>query len=141
MTTRTPREGFAEALAACNRANDALLEGRSGPLKDCFSHGEDVSLFGGFGGHERGWRHLEPRLDWVARSFAGGRCDYETIATGAGDELGFTVQIERIEARVVGQASPVRMDLRVTMVFRFEASAWKLLHRHADHLLEKRAPT
>ena len=51
------------------------------------------------------------------------------------------MQIERIEARLVGQASPVHLDLRVTMIFRWEASAWKLLHRHADHLLEKRTPT
>jgi hypothetical protein len=29
MTALTPRDAFAEALGAWNRANDALLEGRS----------------------------------------------------------------------------------------------------------------
>lgn len=140
MTIPSPRERFAAALAACNQANDALIDGRSAALKACFSHSQEATLFGGFGGHERGWTAIEPRLDWVARSFAGGRCDYELLASGAGDEVGFCVQFERIEAHLTGTPQPARMDLRVTMVFRWEDGAWRLLHRHADHLMDKQAP-
>jgi len=133
-------DDFAAALAATNDANEALLAGHCGPLRDCFSHQEDISLFGGFGGHEVGWSQIAPRLDWVAQSFAGGHCTYEPIASIVGRDVALVVQFERGEARLKGRAEPHRLALRVSMVFRREGLAWKLVHRHADPLLEKRAP-
>jgi hypothetical protein len=50
------------------------------------------------------------------------------------------VQFERGEARIAGRAAPLRIDFRVTMVFRLEGGAWRLVHRHADHLVEKQPP-
>jgi hypothetical protein len=137
---RSPRERFLEALALANRANDELIEGRGALLRECFSHREDITLFGGFGGHEAGWSQIGPRLQWVAESFAGGRCDYEIIASAASDEVGFVAQFERGEARIAGRAEPLELNFRVTMAFRWEDGAWKLVHRHADHLAEKQRP-
>jgi ketosteroid isomerase-like protein len=141
MDARPPAERFPDALAAANRANDELIEGRVGPLRDCFSHREDTTLFGGFGGHEAGWSQIGPRLEWVAQSFAGGTCTYEIINSGAGSDLAFVVQFERGEARVTGRTAPLNLDFRVTMIFRWENGAWKLVHRHADHLVDKQKPT
>jgi hypothetical protein len=141
MDGKKPQECFPEALAQANRANDELIEGRVGSLRDCFSHGADATLFGGFGGHEVGWAEIGPRLEWVAQSFAGGTCRYEVIATAASSELASVVQFERGEARITGRPAPLRLDFRVTMVFRWEDGAWRLLHRHADHLFEKQTPT
>jgi hypothetical protein len=138
--TRTGGGTFAEAVARANRANEELLAGRGELLKECFSHGPDISLFGGFGGHERGWGEIGPRLDWIAKTFAGGHCEYEEVLSGSGVEHGFVVQFERGEARIVGRAEPLRVDFRVTMVFRREDGAWRLAHRHADHLVEKQKP-
>jgi len=141
MDTRTPPERFTEALAAANRANDELIEGRGRPIRDCFSHREDATLFGGFGGHEVGWAQIGPRLEWVAQSFTGGTCAYEIISSAAGRELAFVVQFERAQARITGRPAPLVLDFRVTMVFRWEDGAWKLLHRHADHLSDKQKPS
>jgi hypothetical protein len=141
MGTQTPQERFAEALDECNQANEALLAGRGAAIKNAFSHRNDTSLFGGFGGHEVGWAQIGPRLDWVARSFAGGSCVYDVLASAAGPELAYVVQFERGEAQLSGGASPLRLDFRVTMIFRWEDDAWKLVHRHADHLIEKQSPT
>jgi SnoaL-like domain len=140
MDTRTPQDRLAEALAEANRANDELIEGRGGPLRDCFSHREDATLFGGFGGHELGWAEIGPRLEWVAQSFAGEQCAYEILGSSAGSELAHVVQFERGEARITGRETPLRLDFRVTMVFRWEHGAWKLLHRHADHLFDTQKP-
>ena len=115
--------------------------GRVGPIRDCFSRGDDATLFGGFGGHEIGWARIGPRLEWVAQSFAGGTCAYEIVSSAAGHELAFVVEFERGQARIVGRAEPLSLDFRVTMVFRWEADAWKLLHRHADHLTDKQRPS
>jgi hypothetical protein len=95
MDTRTPQDRLAEALAEANRANDELIEGRGGPLRDCFSHREDATLFGGFGGHELGWAEIGPRLEWVAQSFAGGQCAYKILGSSAGSEFAHVVQFER----------------------------------------------
>jgi hypothetical protein len=77
----------------------------------------------------------------VAQSFAGGRCAYEILASHAGSELGFVVQFERGVARITGRPDALPLDFRVTMVFRWEDGAWRLLHRHADHLAGKQKPT
>jgi len=56
--------------------------------------------------------------------------------------LGFTVAIERQEeVRLGAQGKPTQRALRVTQVFRKEGGSWKLLHRHADPLLEKKTPS
>jgi ketosteroid isomerase-like protein len=55
-------------------------------------------------------------------------------------DLAYTVAIERSEVRVAGQDKPAPMALRVTHIFRKEDGAWKLVHRHADPLMNKTAP-
>jgi ketosteroid isomerase-like protein len=56
-------------------------------------------------------------------------------------DLAYTVTIERSEARVSGAGSVAPMALRVTHVFRKEDGVWKLVHRHADPLMDKTAPS
>lgn len=140
MGKKKRRKAFLAAVARANRANDEILQGRAAALGELYSHAADASLFGGFGGHQRGWDQIGPRLDWVARSFVGGRCEYQEIASDAGEEIGFVVQLERGEVRISGREEPLRLDLRVTMVFRREDGEWRLLHRHADHLVERESP-
>jgi len=41
---------------------------------------------------------------------------------------------------VTSQDKPTPMALRVTHVYRKEDGAWKLVHRHADPLINKMAP-
>jgi hypothetical protein len=128
-----------DALERANRANEALLGGDSAPLKACFSQRADASVLGGFGGHEVGWALIGPRLDWVADSFAGGHFTYELIVATAGIDMGVIVQVERGRVQLKGRSAPQEMALRVTMVFRLEDGVWRLLHRHADPLIEKAA--
>ena len=132
---------FPSALARANQANDELIAGRSALLLAAYSHRDDATVLGGFGGHEMGWQQIGPRLQWVGETFLSGHCDYAVLTSWGGADLGYVVQVERIEARVVGRAEPLRMALRVTMVFRREDGEWKLLHRHADDLVEKKAPS
>ncbi len=131
---------FAAAVARANQANEELLQGRAGPLKELFSHRDDVSVLGGFGGHEIGWAAIGPRLDWVAESFAGGHFEYEHLVSAVGADMGLVVQLERGEVRYRGGGAPARLELRVTMVFRREDGAWRLVSRHADEQVEKRSP-
>jgi ketosteroid isomerase-like protein len=64
----------------------------------------------------------------------------EHISSAVSGDLAYTVAIERSEALVTGQDKPTPMALRVTQVYRKEDGAWKLVHRHADPLINKTAP-
>jgi ketosteroid isomerase-like protein len=55
--------------------------------------------------------------------------------------LAYTVTIERSEVRLVDQDKRSPMALRATQVFRKENGNWRLVHRHADPLIGKTAPT
>ena len=62
----------------------------------------------------------------------------EYLNIGVSGDLGYTVAIERQQgARVRDQAAAAQRALRATQVFRKEEGAWKLVHRHADPLVEK----
>jgi len=60
---------FAEFRAVVAQANREMVQGNATRLKAIDSHQEDVTLLGGFGGVERGWSQVEPRLDWAANQF------------------------------------------------------------------------
>ena len=102
-------------------------------------------FWAGFGGYgEKGWDAVGARYDWASSEYKGGgatvKVEYLSIVVNG--DLAFTVGIERQEgARVGDQQNPARRALRATQIFRREGGAWKLLHRHADPLIEKQAPS
>ena len=105
------------------------------------SHGDDVTIFGGWGAYERGWSEVGPRYDWAAARFrpSAAKVRVEYLASNVSGDLAYTVAIERSEPLLVGQAEPAPMALRVTHIYRREDGVWKLVHRHADNLMEKTA--
>ena len=55
--------------------------------------------------------------------------------------LAYTVAIERADVLYAGQTEPQQQVLRATMIFRFEQGAWKIVHRHADTMVDLQLPT
>ena len=97
---------------------------------------------GAWGGFEKGWTEADQRYDWAAARFekSGAVPRIEYSASGVSGDLGYTVAIERSAVEVVGQSGTAAMPLRVTHIFRKQDGAWKLIHRHADPLMDKTAP-
>ena len=58
--------------------------------------------------------------------------EFESFAKVEGDAFGYTVEIERFEAKVGGSDETTPVALRCTCIFRPEDGVWKLVHRHAD---------
>ena len=129
------------AMALAATANGEMVKGNAGPLKQLYSHQEDITVLGGFGGFERGWSEVGPRLDWAAAQFADGEFSQKEVTTIVGADLAMTVTIERIDARIGDARSKTHEELRVTQVFRRENGAWRLVHRHGDPLVRKQAPS
>jgi SnoaL-like domain len=115
--------------------------GDPNPYKACWSQADDVTICGGWGAYERGWEQVGPRMDWAAARWRGGHTDFVPLAVGASGEIAYTVWIEQGDARLEGLDEFRPIALRVTHIYRREGDTWKIIHRHADALVEKIATT
>jgi ketosteroid isomerase-like protein len=132
---------FQAFLRQFEEGTGRFINGDATLWKQQMSQRDDATIMGGFGGYERG-KEVGPRYDWAVAQFrpSGAVLKVEYLTSAVSGDLAYTVTIERSQALVAGQTAPMPMALRATHVFRKEDGAWKLLHRHADHLVEKTAP-
>ncbi len=63
---------------------------------------------------------------------------FEILQKYVTPELAHILRIERARARVGGGEKAALFALRVTMIFRPEGGAWKVMHRHADPITGRR---
>ena len=117
-----------------------FAQGRPAAFKALWSQSPDVSIYGAFGGIASGWEAVAPRLDWASAQFSQGVRSSEEIGCIVTDKLAYLAQTERIHYRIPGHAEDTILELRATMVFRREADAWRIIHRHADPLMRTQAP-
>jgi len=110
-----------------------IINGDPDGYKAMYSDGDDVTLANPFGGVARGRIEVEKRLEAAAANYRDGEIvGYETVAKLVTPELAYLVEVERYSAKVGGSEEVSALGLRVTTVFRPEAGAWKVVHRHAD---------
>jgi len=138
-TDKGSDSSFRAFLIQWERAQGRFINGDPALWKQNASHEADVTIFGAFGGHENGWNEVGPRNDWASSQFKdiGAHQTIEYLNTSASGDLAFTVSIERQVAQLVSQDKPTPRALRVTQVFRREGGIWKLVHRHADPLVDR----
>jgi ketosteroid isomerase-like protein len=132
-------QSWEETMTQLSAAQRDFVKGEGAGIKRLFSHREDVTVLGGFGGFEHGWSEVGPRLDWAASHFAGGSYGQETLSTTVGSDVACLVSLERWSYTTPHDAAETLLELRVTQVFRREEGHWRLVHRHADPLLQKQA--
>jgi hypothetical protein len=130
-----------EAMTRLTTAQRDFVNGDGTGIKRLFSHGEDVTVLGGFGGFEHGWKEVGPRLDWAASHFAAGSYSQEILSATVGSDVACLVSLERWSYTTPQQRAETLLELRVTQVFRREEEHWRLVHRHADPLLQKQEPS
>jgi ketosteroid isomerase-like protein len=127
-----------------HRAEVAFQKGNPQPFKDLCSHAEDVTIVGGMGGVEKGWARVEKRYDWASSKFASDNDSEpksEVISLVATPEMAYAVEVERSTVRMAASSEVRQLALRVTSVFRREDGQWKLVHRHADPLVNVQEPS
>jgi ketosteroid isomerase-like protein len=119
-----------------------FINGDAQSWKDNASKRDDVTVMGAWGDYEKGWQQADPRYNWAAARFqdSSARVSVEYISAGVSGDLAYTIAIERSAVRLVGMNEPKPMALRVTHLFRKENGEWKMIHRHADPLMEKTVP-
>src|SRR6476660_6482147 len=97
---------FQAALAEMDAAQRELQNGRPAAYKALWSHADDVTLSGGFGGTiEKGWDQVSRRLDWAGAQFSKGTNSIERVVVHASGDLAYLVQIEHLRFYAPGQAT------------------------------------
>ena len=115
-----------------------LVRGDPRAFKALWSQRDDVTLVGGLGGAiEKGWGRVSERLDWVSTQYTAGERRHEEISRFVGQDIAHVVQRETIRFKRPGESQETVQELRATMVFRLEAGAWRIIHRHADSQILK----
>jgi ketosteroid isomerase-like protein len=105
---------------------------------------DPASVFGGFGGlGDAGVAKVRQRYLLAASAFrpSGALVDFEYLVKDVRGKLAYTVAIERAHVLYAGQTERQQQVLRATMIFRFEEGAWKIVHRHADTMIDLQLPT
>jgi hypothetical protein len=122
-------------------ANTAFLNGDVSLWLPLVSHRADTSIFGGFGGVESDWTQIGPRYAWASAQFApsDAKVEFEYLVKHVSGDTAYTVAIERATVAYADQSGEHPHELRVTMIFRHEDGAWKIVHRHGDPLLSRSA--
>ena len=98
-----------------------------------FSHQEDVTFANPYDPPVRGWEQVAEVMEHAASNLRDGEfVGSEIVAKYVTPELAYVVQLVREKAKVGGSGDLTPIALRVTMIFRPEDGAWKVVHLHAD---------
>ena len=111
-----------------------FVKGDPEPVKQLFSHREDVTLANPLGPPARGWDEVTRTIEHAASNIRDGEISgFDEISKLVTPELAYTVWIEQAEAKMGARQDVTPIDLRVTMIYRPEEDGeWKVVHRHAD---------
>jgi ketosteroid isomerase-like protein len=116
-----------------------FVKGNPEPVQKLYSHRDDVTLANPLGPPARGWEQVAATIERAASQFRDGEMvAFETVAKYVTPELAYVMWIERQEAKFGGREDVAPIALRVTMIFRPEDGAWKVVHRHADPITATR---
>jgi len=131
-------------LRCATRANTAFQNGDPSAWLRITAANDPASIFGGFGGlGEVGVAEVHQRYLLAATAFrpSGADVDFQYLVKDVRGRLAYTVAIERSDVLYAGQTVRRPQILRVTMLFRREHGAWKIVHRHADTMVDLELPT
>lgn len=131
------QDDFTAFLDQRRRVAQAYVNGDAGPLGEIATQANPATFFPPRGGREQGAGHVTAVNARGARSMqAGGETTLEILHSQASGDLAYWTGLQHASVLFAGEDQAVEMHLRVTEVFRREDGDWKMIHRHADMLVE-----
>lgn len=121
---------LAWVLGELRDAEIALHNGDAAPRRSLWSRNEPVSVLGAWR-NAVGQAEIDALFAHLGASFSNcTSCEFEVLACDVVCDMAYTVCLEHTKAAVDG--TPRSYTLRVTQVYRREAGAWRVAHRHGD---------
>lgn len=128
-------EEIADLVKRTEDANKALVRGDIDEYISLTQHAQDYTLMAPFGGTPtHGFDGSSESRERMAHFFKSGTLEQELVAKYSSGDLAVLVTVERVRAEIADLPEQ-NWSLRVTQVFRREDSGWRLVHRHADPLV------
>lgn len=116
-------------------SNAALMRGDIDQYTSLLSLAPDFTLFSPFGGDPTRGALTGDALQRMGRFFKNGTHEQELVHAYGSSDMVVLALIERSRVEVGGLPRQ-EWALRVTLVYRRDGSAWRLVHRHADPLVD-----
>lgn len=128
----TGRREVEDATDRFYAALNVLFTGNAQPMKDAWSHADDVTYMGPNGLYLVGWQKIDEEWNAQAAAMLGGRVTPQNLHVVVGTDLAVINCVEAGENVVDGRTETVR--IRSSTVFRKEAGAWKAIGHQTDLL-------
>lgn len=138
---QSPDLNTEEALRAANdsfyAALNAMFIGDMTGMNAIWSHSENISQMGPFGGRLTGWEHVGADFQKNADLKFGGSIACQDLRAYVGNGMGYTTCVEEGQ-NLDSAGNLMKVRHRATNVFELQDGAWKMVHHHTDlsHQLE-----
>ena len=134
-------QDFKQFFEERSRASDAFVNGDIGPLAALSADTSPATFFAPHGGVTEGAQAVNDANAKGASAFESGSTRFTVLQMAASGDVAFWTGLQHATVRFAGKPEPVTMALRVTEAFRREGGKWRLVHRHADPLVEAKPPS
>ena len=121
-----------ELIGRCHEALSHQSQGRPEQFLELWSRADDVTIMAAIGGYHVGFEQVRSLLTAASKTQSFDTWDAENVVTTVGEDLAFSVELERYGRTVDGEHE--EMTLRATQIYRHEDGAWRVIHRHGDVL-------
>ena len=118
--------GFYEAL-------NTFFTGDVGPMKEVWSHADDVTYMGPSGGFQKGWPAVLEVWEKTAAMKLGGKVTPQRLHLTVSGDLA-VIQTHELGENVDKEGNPLEVHIRATNLFRKENGKWKMIGHHTDLL-------
>lgn len=125
------QESLRVANAQLYEALNRMFKGEIEPINNVWSHSEEITYMGPFGGLHSGWAQVREEFANVAALKIGGKISSESLEVRVMGDVGYTVCVE-VGENLDSEGNPVPVSHRATNIFMKENGIWKLVHHHTD---------